>query len=693
MSEMYGYAGKILKVDLTSGQITEIPSSNYLPKHFGGRSLAAKLYWDEVPPEAGALEPENALIFTSGPLAGTGASMTAVSQCAAKAPILYPSQSYHCCSAAGAWGHEMKYAGYDAFIIKGKASKPVYLWINDGKVEIRDAGRLWGRTGTRGARAELQKIHGDKIQVACIGPAGENQVVFSVINVDCSTAYGQGGFGAVMGSKNLKAIAIRGTGSIKSADPAKLIEVNEASRRLIGMRDGEVRVINGKEVVGTVDIDTTDFLRVPDRAEIVERGLGKARMRRSACPACLKGCKTKWEYADGSLPTGSAECGELQMWHGPEQDYYGGLPFGRVSYQWTMTLDDLGLDSNSVGCNNRGYPVKIETVSHGATSQGLDLWREAHRKGILTEENSGLPWSKFGSKEFMEQWLYMVAHRKGFGDIIASGAGPAVKYIMEHEEFGPNRGEMEYMYQKEYPKAGEFGGIPRHTLFHGYGYGQAAPAGSLYTAVGSRRGRKPITYMIDYPMVYVSSLMPFYGDKAAEKFAEFQTKFYGTTKGGDPAYWGEELAKAVIIHENYANECDSAPRCAFSGNNFGAADMSEHMSYSMYCVEEYLSAVLGEDINQERLFLLDERCINLERAIWVRDGYTNGPVDTFFDVIFEETDSTGNRLIPREGFETALNLYWQQRGWKNGVPTRAKLEELGLEDVADQLQALGKLPI
>ncbi len=487
----------------------------------------------------------------------------------------------------------MKYAGYDAFIIKGKAEKPVYLWINDDKIEIMDAGSLWGQ-GTRQTRFELFKIHGDETQVACIGPAGENLVIPSVITVDSSTAYGMGGFGALMGSKNLKAIAVLGTGVVQAADPVKLAEINEVLRRVESIRDGEARTINGNEIVGSVDPKTTLFQRDPARAELIESALGKARVRRAACPGCVIGCKSKREYTDGSLPTGSAECGELQMWTEQEKAYYNDeLPFGRVSWQWTMLVDDMGLDALHVGCANRGYPVKIETTSHGATSIGLDMWRVAYEKGILTEENTGLPWSKFGSQEFLEKYIYMFTYRQGFGDILARGTGPAVEYIMAHEEFGPNRGELEYMYQKEYPKAGVFGGTLRHTLFHGYGYGSAAPATTFYTAVGSRRGRKPLCYGIDYPSLQYA-LMGNYPDDFSAVYGEWQKKVYGTNKGLDHSYWGEELVQAVIRQEYYANECDSAPRCAFTGMSFGNEEMSTIMQYSQYFAEEYLSAILGE---------------------------------------------------------------------------------------------------
>jgi len=681
MAEQCGYAGKILKVDLTNGQVSEIPSGRYLPKYFGGRGLAAKLYWDEVTPEAGALEPENGLIFTTGPLTGTGAAMTSVGMCAGKAPMIYPTPTYFCSSAAGAWAHEMKYSGYDAFIIKGKASQPVYLYVEDGHVEIKSADFLWGHT-TRETRQELMNLHGDRVQVACIGPAGENLVIPSIISVDCNTAFGAGGFGAVMGSKNLKAVAVRGTGSIRVANPNRIIELNEIMRKLISIRNGEQRVLaNGKEVVGKwYDPTTTMYFPIPGTETAFEKEQGSVRIRRSACPGCFVMCKSKRQYIDGSVPDGSAECQDILLWIGQEHQYYGGRLSGRLNWEASMLVDDLGLDNFHTACQSyglvtgSGFPVPWSNVSPGASCMALDMWWEANRRGILTEENTGLPWSRFGSKEFMEKYVNMLAYRQGFGDILANGSGPAVTHIMGNEAFGPNRNDMEFLYQKSYPKAGVFGGTLRHCLMGGYALGSARPTCSLYSAVNSKRGK--------------------------EVHADFHTepkdwlmKFYGVEK--IPNDWGDDLAKVIVVHEYYANQADSAPVCAPTSEigNIQARlafnkinDVGDFLKKSMNGTAEYLSAVFGKEITQEELFARDEMLVNLERAIWIRDGYTKGAVDTFFDCIFEETDSEGNILIPRDKFENALGVYYQLRGWKEGVPTKAKLEELDLKYVADELK-------
>lgn len=684
MGEQYGYAGKVLKVDLTSRQITEILSDQYLPKYFGGRGLAARLYWDEITPEVGALDPDNALIFTTGPLTATGVGMTSVGMCAGKAPMIYPSPTYFCSSAAGAWAHEMKYAGCDAFVIKGQAEEPVYLWIEDGHVQIRNADFLWGHT-TRQTRQELMERHGEKIQAACIGPAGERLVIPSIISVDSNTAFGQGGFGAVMGSKKLKAIAVRGTGSIRVADPGRIVEMNEAMRQLSSVREGETRILSsGKKVVGRYEPSKTPFFPVPDTETSAELGRGDVRIRRAACPGCFVMCKSKRQYVDGSIPGGSAECQDLLLWVGPEQLAYGGRLFGRLNWETSMLIDDLGLDNFHAGCMGYGYvtgngfPVPWSNVSPGGASVVLDMWWEANRRGILTEENTGLPWSRFGSREFMLQYAHMLAYREGFGDIMARGSGVAVKYIMEHEEFGPNRNEMEWLYQKTYPKAGVFGGINRHHIVTGEGLGSPGAPYSLYSAVNVKRGKEPHAYMGFEPK-------------------EWLIKFYGTDKVADPSYWGDDLAKAIVRHEYYANQADCAPVCAFNmptqGVNrylvFKLNDLDNLIKYSLNGTAEYLSAVFGEAITTEMLFARDEMLVNLERAIWIRDGYTNGAVDTYFDCIFEETDIQGQILIPKDKFEVALDTYYQLRGWKNGVPTRSKLDALGLQDVAYELEKRG----
>lgn len=209
-----GWVGKILRVDLSSGKISETPTSDYVPRFLGGRGLGAKICWDEVPPEVSAFDPEARLVFATGPLQGTLAPTSGRFMLLGKAPQTAPVESYCRSGVGGHWAPELKWAGYDALVVHGRAPKPVYLWISDGTAALHDASRLWGLDTYR-TQLQLWGLHGKKTRVMTIGRAGENRSRIACILTDSGDASGQGGFGGVMGSKNLKAIAVSGTG----ADP------------------------------------------------------------------------------------------------------------------------------------------------------------------------------------------------------------------------------------------------------------------------------------------------------------------------------------------------------------------------------------------------------------------------------------------------------------------------------------------
>lgn len=175
MKELYGYAGKILKVNLSTGESTEISSEKYLPKFLGGRGLAARLYWDEISPEVGPFDPGNKLIFVPGGLNNTGAVGASKSYLTGKSPYQYPLHSFTCTEASNV-GPQIKRAGYDALIIEGKAEKPVYVHITNEKIEILDAAEYWGK-GTFYTRNTLLEKYGEGVVVSCIGQAGENLAV------------------------------------------------------------------------------------------------------------------------------------------------------------------------------------------------------------------------------------------------------------------------------------------------------------------------------------------------------------------------------------------------------------------------------------------------------------------------------------------------------------------------------------
>lgn len=224
-----GYAGKILRVDLSSGRISYFPTIDYADRFLGGRGIAAKLYWDEVSPNIRAFDAENRLIFMTGPLAGFTGLAGSRSQVCGKSPAITP-ESFSYASVGGSWGVELKFSGYDGIVIQGKSDKPVYLLIQDSIAEIKDASALWGKNSAE-TREVLKGELGSSVKVLATGPAGENMVSFATFLADDDSS-GTGGFGAVMGSKKLKAIAVRGSGKVVAANPERLRELTAYVRKL-----------------------------------------------------------------------------------------------------------------------------------------------------------------------------------------------------------------------------------------------------------------------------------------------------------------------------------------------------------------------------------------------------------------------------------------------------------------------------
>ncbi len=236
MATLGGYTGKILRVDLSTGKISSEDTSKY-KDYLGGNGLAYKVLWDEVQPGTGAWSPDNRLIFGVGPLTGTGAPLSGRVSITSLWPV-HPQELPGTGHMGGHWGAELKFAGWDSIIIQGKADKPVWIFINDDKVELRDASRLWGN-GIFRATAEINAEIGSDAHVAAIGQAGENLVRLS--NIMCDRSHSAGGLGSVMGAKNLKAIAVRGSGAVQiAADKKAWKDLVYEYLSLIGANSGGV---------------------------------------------------------------------------------------------------------------------------------------------------------------------------------------------------------------------------------------------------------------------------------------------------------------------------------------------------------------------------------------------------------------------------------------------------------------------
>ncbi|HMD88742.1 MAG TPA: aldehyde ferredoxin oxidoreductase family protein, partial [Anaerolineaceae bacterium] len=405
--KMYGWTGTILRVNLTSGKITREPTDTHLAKMFiGARGLAEKIMFDEVDPKVDPLTPENKLIFAPGPFTGTYAPSAGRYDVVTKGPL---NGTIAASNSGGIFGAELKYAGYDLVIVEGKAKKPVYIYIRDDKVEIRDATAMWGQMvpeTTDLIRAETD----EDAKVACIGPAGEKLVLFANVMNDMHRAAGRSGVGAVMGSKNLKAIAVVGSGSVKVANPeAFKASVLKARAKIqahpvggTGLRvygtDVLTNILNETGALPTRNYDDGYF---PTANNVGGESLSaKILIRPRGCFSCIISC------GRGTKVTNPQFAGEGE---GPE--YESAWSFG----------PDCGIDNLDAVtkanylCNEMG----MDTITMGSTiACAMDLYQD----GVLTKADTGGVALNFGDAETMVEMVRKTGLREGFGDKLALGS-------------------------------------------------------------------------------------------------------------------------------------------------------------------------------------------------------------------------------------------------------------------------------
>ncbi len=375
MAAEFGYMGKILKVDLSTGSMSEVPTSDYTDRFIGGRGIATKIYWDEVPPQSNSFDPENRLIFMTGPLCGhPGLAASRVEMCT-KLPLTDQGPIYHG-TLAGSWPPFLKFTGYDGVVVSGKSDKPVYLLIQEGGAELRDASALWGKDGYE-TREQLKAELGRATRVLAIGPAGENQVRFATALADeDSTVQGA----AVFGSKKLKAVVVRGqVKQLPAAKPEKLAELREYLRGL--------------------GYGPAPWSRPPDTSFFVAK--------QQMCWGCVKGChRITLKTADGLKTKRQCQAAGVYM---AAKSYYEEKKEQQIVPFLAIRL-----------CHNYG----LETRAVG----GIMSWLMAgYKAGILTEANTGLPLSKYGSWEFFETLVKKISLREGFGDALAEGLPHAIE--------------------------------------------------------------------------------------------------------------------------------------------------------------------------------------------------------------------------------------------------------------------------
>ena len=410
---MHAYAGTVLRVDLTSGRIQREPLDTHQARaYIGGRGLATRMFCDEVDPGVHPLDARNKLFLATGPLTGTAAACGGRFMAITKGAL---TGTIACSNCGGTFGPEMKYAGYDMVVFEGAAAEPVMLVIDDDTVELRPADGLWGKTVHETEDALHERL-GNDFEFVSIGPAGENLVRFACIMNDKGRAAGRSGVGAVMGSKKLKAVAVRGTGGLTAADRTgfRTVCLDALEKLKAGEITGSglkqfgtailVNIINESGIFPTRNFQHGQF----DAAEQIsgETIAEEILVRPRACVACPIACGRVTEVKHGEFRSRG---------DGPEYETI-----------WALGADvgvsDLGAATKAnYLCNELG----MDTITAGST---VACAMELFERGALTEEDVGGP-LRFGDGAAVVDMIGKIGRREGFGDVLAEGsARVAEKY-------------------------------------------------------------------------------------------------------------------------------------------------------------------------------------------------------------------------------------------------------------------------
>ena len=621
----HGYCGKILYVDLTTGEKTvEEPSEGFYRMHLGGWGFIAHELLKNAPKGVDPFAPENPLVIATGILTGTPVPGSGRHAVGAKSPL---TAGFGEADVGGYWGVELKRAGFDAVVVTGASERPVYLWIRDGEVEIRDASDLWGKK-TAGVEAAIRSEHADaKIRVLQCGIAGENLVRYACVISDVNRAAGRGGLGGVMGAKRLRAIAVRGTGDVEIADSERLRSVTaylaDLRARWAGFHEhGTAGNVIGFNEIGR--LPSHNFQEgIFDGAErITGTTLTETLLvGRDTCHACPIACKRVVE-SDGAYTV---------------RREYGGPEYETVAaFGSNCCVDDLEaiVYANQL-CNAYG----LDTISTGGTIAWL---MEAFEKELLGTADTGGIDVRFGDAETMVRLVELIARREGIGDLLAEGSSRAAAAL--------GRGTERLVVTVKNQEIPYTDARMRHGL--GLGYATSPSGADHIHSAHDDAGT---------------------GSEAAMERLQMS---YGI--GGEPMP-PNDLSPEKVRWAAYANTHLVLYNCV--GTCYFHYQPISRM-------RDLLQAVTGWDLQAFELMKAGERALAMARAFNVREGLTPAD-DALPSRMYEPLPAIGRDAwsIDRDEFLRALSLYYGMMGWDEGtgVPKAWKLHELGIGWVVDEL--------
>jgi len=628
-----GLAGKILRVDLGSGAIWTTPTEAYARRWIGGRAVNSAILINEIPPETVWQDEKNLLVFGAGALVGTapGANRMSVDT------VNVFTNGKGSANVGGHFAAELKFSGFDHIVISGKSEKPVYLWICDSEVQLRDARHLWGKT-TYDTEDTLKKELGDaSVRVACIGPAGENRVPGAVILVDRAKAAAGSGVGCVMGDKKLKAIAVRGRGSLQTARPEAVLSAIDVSVEKIRQSPSAEKMWR-HTLAGTFAANpqspTWDFLMVvrngQDESWDIEKririmnhqtGVSKYREKILACFNCPIGCMPFSDIDHGRYKGTRGEgfwvnTLMLATWLDiPEPE--------PIIKAWLL-MNELGLD--------------------GDFATGMIAWAyECFEKGILTKARTDGLDLRWGNGDALVELLPKLAHRQGIGALLALGPVEAPKRLGQGSDYYA-------MHMKGQPTIEPF------RAAKGWGLGVAT------SPVAGRHLRGSVLL----------------GSRFGPKDIDFEAHLYDNQP--QYVYW-QGLAKEIE---------DMTGICVYVGTWSGAYAL-EISDYT-----DLINAVMGLDVTEPQLMHIARQSRNLEKAFNTLHTdlarKDDMPPRRYMEEPIRSGPYKGHRA-DREKWEQMLDEFYALQGWDiaSGLQTRQGLAALDLSDVAEMLAARGKL--
>jgi aldehyde:ferredoxin oxidoreductase len=629
----YGSTAKILRVNLTTGKVEiEELTETFYRLYPGGKALAGYFMLNEMPAHTDPFAPENVMVIANGLLTGSPVSTATRYVISARSPL---TGGYGESEAGGFWGPELKMAGFEAIIIKGKSAEPVYLWIQDGKAELRSAKHLWGKTPLDVQTAIRSELGDDKIRVLQIGPAGEKLVRYACITNDLRHFNGRNGMGAVMGSKNLRAVAVRGH-----------------QRYLSLANDASALQALGKRL-------SQEAVKHPLSWDLQQRGtpglveplnVGGILPTRNFRQGAFEGVdKIKWEAYESQLLTARRSCYACAVRCKREVAVEGKVSeYGGPEYETVAVFgSDCGVDDLQAvaKANELCNEYLLDSISTGAT---IAFAMECFEHGLIgLKDTDGID-LRFGNAEAMLAMIGKIARREGIGELLAEGSRRVAEKIGGEAPFFAIQVKGQELPMHD----------PRGKVNVGLGY--------AISEIGA-----------DHLLVAHDTMLA-NPDSVSFKGAQG----LGLQQAQPPRVFNEEKTSHFYTLERWTSFEKVSGLCFF-----GPVPRSFIQAGD---VVEAVRAATGWDVTLDELLTMGERATNMARVFNAREGFSRKD-DALPERLFQglENGALQGQAMPREDFEQALTRIYRTKGWdeQTGMPTRERLESLSLGWAADLMGA------